>query len=67
MRSGSSPKARPIASRSAVDGAVGIVLQMLAELRDKPRSPAGSGPSGVSFDDSLNTRATPGAALLPGT
>src|SRR5690242_5192504 len=27
----------------------------------------GLGPSGVSFDDSLNTLATPGAVLLPGT
>ena len=27
----------------------------------------GLGPSGVSFDDSLKTLATPGALLLPGT
>ena len=27
----------------------------------------GLGPSGVSFDDSLKTCATPGALLLPGT
>ena len=27
----------------------------------------GLGPSGDSFDDSLNTLATPGALLLPGT
>ena len=26
----------------------------------------GLGPSGVSFEDSLNTRAAPGAALSPG-
>ena len=34
---------------------------------DRPRSPSGSAPSGVSFDDSLKTLATPGAVLLPGT
>ena len=46
--------------------AVGIILEVLAG-RAIGGDRLGLGPSGVSFDDSLNTLAAPGAVLLPGT
>ena len=62
-------EAEGLADRFAQRGrrAVRIILQVHARPPDRPRSPSGSAPSGVSFDDSLKILSTPGAVLLPGT
>ena len=46
--------------------AVRIILEVLAD-RAIGRDVLGLGPNGVSLEESLNTLATPGAVLLPGT